>query len=60
MTKGLKNSKALGEPYKLPLFPPLLPQNTYVERLKKIRNIITGVYGQEIGSRHYFLHPIVI
>jgi len=22
-TKGLKNSKALGEPYKLPLFPPL-------------------------------------
>jgi len=29
MTKGLKNSKALGEPYKLPLFPPLLPQNAF-------------------------------
>lgn len=62
MTKGLKNSKALGEPYKLPLFlryyPKVFPNTCfYVENLK---NIIMGVYGQEIGSRHYSLHPIVI
>jgi NADH-ubiquinone oxidoreductase chain 6 len=68
ITKGLKNSKALGEPYKLPLFPPLLPQNASehlflrykTKKRTSIATTIMGVYGQEIGSRHYSLHSIVL